>query len=279
MRSTSFVAQSPWNPHRKPSSCRGLEQGLTTSASNCLGRHDRMVSFMENPSQKWMITGWLPMENPMKMDDDWGYLHDFEENTIRLEAEFVQRSGVFGQLLSEMFELSLNLIFTRNFNDSLDFSPNMLDCSGLILDFSIKRLDLKQILLSSTHCPSTSWIKELYPCLSSTHCHSIFTRSHRRIFHNSHKICSTNFITFHHFSSLFVTFHHCSSLFIHSPWPFPWHFRQNISSLRRPVGPFTAAPSAQQQLNVGAGKWAPRIAGDQVFPDPKTVAPQWDEQN
>ena len=149
------------------------------------------------------------------MDDDWGYLHDFEENTIRLEADFVQRFGVFGQLLSEMFELSLDLIFTRNFSDSLDFSTNMLDCSGLILDFSIKRLDLKQILLSSTHCPSTSWIKELYPCLSSTHCHSIFTRSHRRIFHfpiKSAPQISSLFITFCHLSSLFITFHHFSSI-------------------------------------------------------------------
>ena len=153
----------------------------------------------------------------MKMDDDWGYLHDFEENTIRLEADFVQRFGVFGQLLSEMFELSLDLIFTRNFSDSLDFSTNMLDCSGLILDFSIKRLDLKQILLSSTHCPSTSWIKELYLCLSSTHCHSIFTRSHRRIFQfpiKSAPQISSLFITFCHLSSLFITFHHFLSLVI-----------------------------------------------------------------
>ena len=256
----------------------------------------------------------------MKMDDDWGYLHDFEENTIRLEADFVQRFGVFGQLLSEMFELSLDLIFTRNFSDSLDFSTNMLDCSGLILDFSIKRLDLKQILLSSTHCPSTSWIKELYLCLSSTHCHSIFTRSHRRIFQFPIKsapqisslfitFChlSSLFITFHHFSSLFVTchhfsllfitfhhflslvitFHHFSSIFVtfchlsslfiafHHFSSIPRGLFHGISGKKKvPDDPFLAnafaAPSAQQQLNVGAGKWAPRvIAGDQVFPDPK----------
>ena len=36
-----FRGSIPWNPHRKPRSCRGLEQGLATSASNCLGRHDR----------------------------------------------------------------------------------------------------------------------------------------------------------------------------------------------------------------------------------------------
>ena len=234
MKSTSFVAQSPeihiGNQGAAGDWSRGLLPRLPTAWGDMTGSPNSwMVSFMENPSQKWMITGWLPMENPMKMDDDWGYLHDFEENTIRLEADFVQRFGVFGQLLSEMFELSLNLIFTRNFSDSLDFSPNMLDCSGLILDFSIKRLDLKQILLSSTHCPSTSWIKELYPCLSSTHCHSIFTRSHRRIFHfpiKSAPQISSLFITFCHLSSLFITFHHFSSLFIHSPWPFPWHFRQ-----------------------------------------------------
>jgi len=209
-------------------------------------------------------------KKPIKVDDDWGYLHDFEENTIRLEADFVQRFGVFGQLLSEMFELSLDLIFTRNFSDSLDFSTNMLDCSGLILDFSIKRLDLKQILLSSTHCPSTSWIKELYLCLSSTHCHSIFTRSHRRIFQfpiKSAPQISSLFITFCHLSSLFIAFHHFSSI--------PRGLFHGISGKKKvPDDPFLAnafaAPSAQQQLNVGAGKWAPRvIAGDQVFPDPK----------